>query len=275
MDFVAFQTLNVRIYIYFLFLLRILSHREPQAPRKGRALIGSKFVLQGGYILFLGECFEYPCSLSRTKQYESGSPRTKGNTDLLVQEALKAASGAGADTEFISLAGKKIKPCNACGTCQTEKSKGICAIKDDDVPGIFEVMKEADGIIVGSPVYFLSVTAQLKALFDRSVILRYAKGMPADRPGVPGGPEFLLKNKVGGAIAVGGGRDGGQLFTINHILQWMLAQSMIVVGNNFAMGGSALAGMKGDAQNDEIGLAMAKHVGLRVTEVAMALNKER
>lgn len=125
----------------------------------------------------------------------SGSPRAKGNTDILVQEALKAASEMGA-----------------------EKSKGICAIKDDDVPGIYEAMKRADGIIVASPVYFLSVTAQLKALFDRSVILRYAKGMPADRPGVPGGPEFLLKNKVGGAIAVGGGRDGGQrLPKIHHM----------------------------------------------------------
>ncbi len=64
-----------------------------------------------------------------------------------------------------------------------------------------------------------------------------AKGTPQDRPDVPGGPEFLLKNKVGGAIAVGGGRDGGQLFTVNSILQWMLMQNMIVVGNNYGMGG--------------------------------------
>lgn len=198
----------------------------------------------------------------------SGSPRKNGNTEILVHEALKAASETGAETEFISLAGKNIKPCTGCGTCYTEKSKGICAIKDDDLPDIYEVMKNSDGIIIGSPVYFFSVTAQLKALFDRSVILRYAKGMPADRPGVLGGPEFLLKNKAGGAIAVGGGRDGGQLFTINSILQWMLAHGMVVVGNNFSMGGSAMAGMKGDAAKDEIGMAMAKHVGLRVAEVA-------
>ena len=198
----------------------------------------------------------------------SGSPRAKGNTEILVHEALKAASEMGAKTDFITLSGRKIKPCTGCGTCRTESSMGICVIKDDDVPRIYEAMREADGIIIGSPVYFLSVTAQLKALLDRSVILRYAKGMPVDRPGVPGGPEFLLKNKVRGAIAVGGGRDGGQLFTVNSILQWMLLQSMIVVGNNYGMGGSAKAGMKGDALNDEIGLAMARHVGLRVAEVA-------
>jgi len=198
----------------------------------------------------------------------SGSPRAKGNTDILVHEALEAASEMGAEQEFIAISGRKIKPCNGCGTCRTDRSKGICAIKDDDLPGIYEAMREADGIIVGSPVYFLSVTAQLKALFDRSVILRYAKGTPQDRPGVPGGPEFLLKNKVGGAIAVGGGRDGGQLFTINTILQWMLMQDMIVVGNNYGMGGSAKAGTKGDAINDGIGLAMARHTGLRVAEVS-------
>jgi multimeric flavodoxin WrbA len=180
----------------------------------------------------------------------------------------------GAKTELISLSGKKIKPCTGCGTCRTDKSKGICAIKDDDVPRIYEALKEADGIIIGSPVYFLSVTAQLKALFDRSIILRYAKGTPQDRPGVPGGPEFLLKNKVGGAIAVGGGRDGGQLFAINSMLQWMLLQNMIVVGNNYGMGGSAKAGIKGDALNDEIGVAMAKHVGLRVAEVAGKIRNE-
>jgi len=198
----------------------------------------------------------------------SGSPRAKGNTEILVQEGLKAASESGANTELIALSGKKIKPCTGCGACRTENSKGICAIKDDDVPRIYEALKGADGIIVASPVYFLSVTAQLKALFDRSIVLRYAKGTPQDRPGVPGGPEFLLQNKVGGAIAVGGGRDGGQLFTINSILQWMLLQNMIVVGNNYGMGGSAKAGMKGDALNDEIGIAMARHVGLRVAEVA-------
>jgi multimeric flavodoxin WrbA len=53
----------------------------------------------------------------------SGSPRAKGNTDILVQEAMKAASEMGAEQEFIAISGKKIKPCYACGTCRTEKSR--------------------------------------------------------------------------------------------------------------------------------------------------------
>jgi multimeric flavodoxin WrbA len=55
----------------------------------------------------------------------SGSPRAKGNTEILVQEALKAASEMGAEQEFIAISGKKIKTCNGCRTCRTESSKGI------------------------------------------------------------------------------------------------------------------------------------------------------
>ncbi len=87
----------------------------------------------------------------------SASPRKDGNTEILVKEALKAAKRKGAETEFISLAGKEIQPCQACYNCRLEESKGKCAI-EDDLPEIFEKFKKADGIIIGSPVYFLSIT---------------------------------------------------------------------------------------------------------------------
>ncbi|MFQ6071359.1 MAG: hypothetical protein ACE5KT_01470, partial [Methanosarcinales archaeon] len=71
--------------------------------------------------------------------------------------------------------------------------------------------------------------------------------------------------------AVGGGRNGGQELTIQAIHAWMLSQNMIVVGNNFGLGGTAQAGMLGEVKKDEIGLAMAYHTGKRVTEVAKKL----
>jgi len=200
----------------------------------------------------------------------SGSPRKDGNTEILIKEALNAAKELGAETEFVSLAKKEIKPCNACYSCQSEKTKGECVIKDD-MQEIYQILKFADGIIIGSPVYLYSITAQLKAMFDRGLILRYAKGSPADSPGVSGGPQFLLQDKVGGAIAVGGGRNGGQELTIQAIHAWMLSQNMIVVGNNFGLGGTAQAGMPGEVKKDEIGLSMAYHTGKRVTEVAKKL----
>lgn len=200
----------------------------------------------------------------------SASPRKDGNTEILVKEALKAAKRDGAETEFISLAGKEIQPCQACYTCRLEDSKGICAI-EDDLPEIFEKFKKADGIIIGSPVYFLSVTAQLKALFDRSLTLRYGRGNVKRKPGLPGGPEFLLTNKVGAAIAVGGGN--GQQLTIQEILKWMVFQNMVVVGNRLDLGTNARAGKIGSVLKDRNGLAQARHTGLRVAEIVKKLNK--
>lgn len=200
----------------------------------------------------------------------SGSPRKDGNTEILIKEALKTAKKEGAETEFISLAGKDIQPCQACYTCRLDDSKGVCAI-EDDLPEIFEKLKKADGIIIGSPVYFLSVTAQLKALFDRSLTLRYGKGNVKRKPGLPGGPEFLLTDKVGGAIAVGGGN--GQQLTIQEILKWMVFQNMVVVGNRLDLGTNARAGKIGSVLKDKNGLAQARHTGLRVAEIVKKLNK--
>ncbi|MDD5465158.1 MAG: flavodoxin family protein [Candidatus Omnitrophica bacterium] len=199
----------------------------------------------------------------------SGSPRKDGNTEILVKEALKAAKSRGAETEFVSLAGKEIQPCQACYTCRLEESKGECAI-EDDLAEIFEKFKEADGIIIGSPVYFLTVTAQLKALFDRSLVLRYGKGKVKGKPGIKRTPDFLLSNKAGGAISVAGST--GQQLTILEILKWMVFQDMVVVGNEFDLGTNARAGLKGGARKDKAALQQARHTGLRVAEIAKRLN---
>ena len=201
----------------------------------------------------------------------SGSPRNGGNTEVLIKEALKAAKQKGAETEFVTLAGKNIQPCRACYACRLPKSGGICAIKDD-LPTIFEKLKQADGIIIGSPVYFLSVTAQLKALFDRSLVLRYGKRKIQRKPGLKNGPEFLLTNKVGGAISVGG--SNGQQLTVLEILKWMIFQNMVVVGNNLDLGTTANANKIGSVAKDKDGLAQAKSTGLRVTEVANKLKQK-
>ena len=79
-----------------------------------------------------------------------GSPRKNGNTEQLAAHTLKAIAEEGIETEIISLAGKDIRPCNACMACSKLEE---CSIKDD-LPPIYQKMKEADGIILASPVYF-------------------------------------------------------------------------------------------------------------------------
>jgi len=148
-----------------------------------------------------------------------GSPRKAGNTEFLLNEALAVAKERGFETDKVLLSDTNIDFCNDCGDC----SKGRQCPKEDDMKHILLALEKADGIVVASPVYFGSVTGQLKAVFDRTIPLR--------RQG------FRLKNKVGCAISVGGSRNGGQEKTLETIQAWMHIHGMIIVGDDAHFGG--------------------------------------
>ncbi len=92
-----------------------------------------------------------------------GSPRVGGNSDILLDEALAGAKGAGAEVEKIILNKKEISGCKDCKKCN---ETGICVIKDD-MPDIHKKILDADAIIHSVPVYFWSMTSQMKAYLDR------------------------------------------------------------------------------------------------------------
>lgn len=92
-----------------------------------------------------------------------GSPRVGGNSDILLEQALAGAMEAGAQVEKIILAQKKISGCLDCDQCD---ETGVCVI-EDDMPEIQEKILEADCVIHSVPVYFWSMTAQMKAYLDR------------------------------------------------------------------------------------------------------------
>jgi multimeric flavodoxin WrbA len=148
-----------------------------------------------------------------------GSPRKAGNTEFLLNEALAVAKERGFETNKVLLSDANVDFCSDCGDC----SKGRQCPKEDDMKRILLTLERADGIIVASPVYFGSVTAQLKAVFDRTIPLR--------RQG------FRLKNKVACAISVGGSRNGGQEKTLETIQAWMHIHGMIIVGDDAHFGG--------------------------------------
>ncbi|MCL4554806.1 MAG: flavodoxin family protein [Actinobacteria bacterium] len=208
----------------------------------------------------------------------AGSPRRNGNTEFLVEEALKAAEEVpGVTTRFASLAGKKINPCPADYLCFKQGTAGIpCpTYKDDDCNEILRMMLEADGVIVASPVYYGGPTAQIKALFDRS--------MACEALG------FKLRNKVCGAISVAYDRNGGQESTIVDMIRWAMTHDMIVVsvgpdrpgktgigcyygavvtqGFPYPVSSPTPEGHRG-ARQDEIGLHSVRGIGKRVAEVA-------
>jgi len=199
----------------------------------------------------------------------SGSPRKGRNTDFLVKSALDAAAKVGdVETEFVSLADYNIAPCNGCNHCLKEDK---CPI-EDDMQVLAEKLLEADGIILGSPVYYMTVSGILKNLMDRSRYLRMVK--------------LKLKDKVGGAIAVAGLRNGGQEFTIATIHNYFLGMGMIVVGptlggNSITFGGvgTLYGGMdeKGikwrRVSEDEVAVETSRGLGERVARLAIALKK--
>ena len=100
------------------------------------------------------------------------SPRKGGNTEILVKEALEAARQAGADTELVLVADRNISPCDGCGTCE---ENGVCKIKDD-MQDIYKQLEIASGVILGTPVYFMNVSAQAKAIIDRTYGLLAVQG---------------------------------------------------------------------------------------------------
>lgn len=93
----------------------------------------------------------------------SASPRIKGNSDLLLREALAGAESAGAQAEYLSLRDLKIAPCVECNSCY---KTGVCRVQDD-YQSIFSKMIECDRLIFATPIFFMAVAAQGKQLIDR------------------------------------------------------------------------------------------------------------
>jgi multimeric flavodoxin WrbA len=97
----------------------------------------------------------------------SCSPRKKGSTIAMLEKALAGAKVEGAEVELYSVAGKNIQPCDGCWGCI---KTGKCHIKDD-MQELYEKLVTADGIIFGTPIYFWGMTAQAKAVMDRTIAL--------------------------------------------------------------------------------------------------------
>jgi len=171
-----------------------------------------------------------------------GSPRRNGNTEILTQHALRAIAEEGLETELVRLGGLDIRPCNACMVCRKEER---CPIEDDLFP-LYLRMKEADAIILASPVYFGSATALLKALMERA--------------GYIGGRERVFAGKVGGPLVVA--RRAGQNFTFAQIMYWFHIQGFFMPGSTYW--NIAFGREREEVSNDEEGLRTAWNFGKNV-----------
>lgn len=174
-----------------------------------------------------------------------GSPRKNGNTEFLVKEALDILANEGIEVELISLRGKEIKPCDACYACEKQKK---CIVKDD-FDEIYNKMAAADAIIVGSPVYYGSATAETMALLARA-------GVVAGQTGK------IFSRKIGGPITVA--RRAGHNFTYAQLLFWFMINDFIVPGSSYWNVALAGAGGKRDIIEDEEGIRVIRHFGKNI-----------
>ena len=173
----------------------------------------------------------------------NGSARKNGNTVTLIKAVFAALKDKGIETEMISLAGLKVRPCRACFRC-AEKQNRRCAVKDDDANDVIAKLEEADGIILGSPVYFADVSAQLKCLIERA-------GMTAKANGA-----MFARKPAAAVVAV---RRAGAVHTFDSINHFFLIGQMIVVGSSYWNVGYGRE--PGAVKQDEEGMGIMKNLG--------------
>ena len=166
-----------------------------------------------------------------------GSPRPRGNTNYLVDQALAEAEKLGVETEKVDLTRYTVNPCQGHDNCASQAE----CLQKDDAPWILEKFRQADGVILGTPVYYYNMTAQMKAFVDRNYFLyKHDIGIEA---------------KVGGLIVVAGGEGMGQTDrAMRRFLAFYIANDRI----NTVIG---LANRLGEMKNNASAIEEARKLG--------------
>ena len=178
------------------------------------------------------------------------SPRKESNTMQVLEECAKSINKNGLKTEIISLRQMKIRSCIACGKC----SEIHQCVLTDGLNDIIEKIKEADGFIIGSPVYFGTARGELMSALQRIGMV----SMSSDN---------FLSWKVGGPIAVA--RRGGHTATIQEMLMFFFINDMIVPGSTYW--NMVFAHQPGESKNDAEGIQTATRFADNVAKLILKI----
>ena len=183
----------------------------------------------------------------------NGSPRKDGNTARLLAEASKVFAEAGVEVDLYTIGTTDVRGCIACGGCAT---KGACVL-GGDVPLLAEKLKEADGMIVASPVYYASPNGSVLSLLDRLFMSANCD----------------LRMKVGASFAVA--RRAGTVATFDVLNKYFTINQMPVVSGRYWNNGFGRG--KGEIEGDEEGLQNARFVARNMLFLmrSIALGKEK
>ncbi|KXS56170.1 MAG: FMN reductase [Candidatus Adiutrix intracellularis] len=176
----------------------------------------------------------------------NGSPRSGGNTSILLNWATEELQKEGLEVETVRLGGQNVPGCKACGACFKNQNRR-CIQDQDPVNELIAKLIEADGLILGSPVYFADLTPELKAFIDRAGLVAVAN----DR---------FLERKAGAAAVVA--RRGGQVHTYDSINHFFGIMGMFTVGSIYCNMGVALE--PGQVREDEEAEKTMRKVGVNL-----------
>ncbi len=147
----------------------------------------------------------------------NGSPRTEGNTFHALTGVGKQLQEAGINFEILQIGNQAIRGCMACGACANNRDEK-CSITTDSVNDLIQLMKQADGLILASPVYFAGIAGTLKSFLDRAFMVS----------GCNGG---LFRQKVAAAVVAVRRTGGSSTFdSLNHYLTY---SEMILATSNY------------------------------------------
>ena len=180
----------------------------------------------------------------------NSSPRANSNTRDVLEVCKKEIEENGVEAEIISLRGKQIQSCIACGACS---EIGNCVL-DDGLDEVIEKIRHADGFIPAAPVYFGTARGDIM-----SALQRIGK--------VSRGNDKFLDWMVGGPIAVA--RRGGQTLTLQEMMMFFSINNMIIAGSTYW--NMVFAGPEGTALDDEEGIATIKLFGQNVARIIKKL----
>lgn len=178
----------------------------------------------------------------------NGSPKKEGNTYFAIRTVLDELEKEGIEVSIIHVGNKNISGCLDCGYCSSNKNEK-CAISTDEVNDWIQMMKEADGIIFGSPVYSSGIAGNMKSFLDRATVITWING--------------LLRHKVGASVVAL--RRSGGVATFNQLNHFISFSEMIMPTSNYW---NIIHGNNpGDAKEDKEGIQIMRVLGQNMAYV--------
>jgi multimeric flavodoxin WrbA len=173
----------------------------------------------------------------------NGSPNSEGNTYEALQMVTEQLAKEDIETEIIQVGDKKIRGCTACGQCFKNKDEK-CVLQGDDLNQWIQKMKQADGIILGSPVHYSGIAGTMKSFLDRAFFVATAN-------------DGLFRHKVGAAVTAV--RRSGGIPTFTQLTNYLNYCEMAVATSNYW---SVIHGHSpGEAKEDKEGKQIMRVLG--------------